>query len=133
MASGVGISITGLSALSRKLAASAAKADLAMGAAIYQAALSIFAESQRIVPVDTGSLRASGHVRPPTKVTGGTEVEIGYGGAAAGYALYVHEITTSYHAPPTRAKYLEEPMLEAAGHLEATMTANLRGIFGGTP
>ena len=46
-------------------------------------------------------------VHPPRKVSGGAEVLITYGGPAAPYAIYVHEITTNQHTPPTQAKFLE--------------------------
>ncbi len=60
-------------------------------------------------PVDTGALRASGHVKPPEVGGGNISVELGYGGAAAPYALYVHEGTVHMKG----RKYLETPLLSA--------------------
>lgn len=46
---------------------------------------------ERFVPVDAGTLRASGFVRGPRTLGNRTVVEIGFGGPAAPYALKVHE------------------------------------------
>jgi hypothetical protein len=50
-------------------------------------------------------------------------VDIFYGGPAASYALYVHEIIGNYHNPPTQAKYLEQPVMEAM----STIQENIKG------
>lgn len=80
--------------------------------------------ADRIVPVDLGALRASRTITGPT--INGSEIEcsIGYGGAAAAYAVAVHE-TPSEHDPPSwegvtvnfkgqgQRKYLETPLRAA--------------------
>jgi len=81
-----------------------------LGKAIYEEANVIFNESQKIVPVDTGALRASGVVHPPKTEHGRTSVRVTYGGPAATYALYVHENLYARHNAPTQAKYLETPL-----------------------
>jgi hypothetical protein len=121
----VGMSLSGASSLIKRLAVAGAMADTYTAQAIYREALKIFAVSQRLVPVQYGNLKGSGLVTSPTKVSGGYEVLIGYGGPAAPYAVYVHEITTSYHKPPTQAKFLEQPVLEAAGHFGAQMSSTI--------
>jgi hypothetical protein len=92
-----------------------AKAGRGAGAALVQAtmqsAYDIFEDSQMVVPVDTGALRASGQVRPPEVSGTNVEVVIGYGGPAADYAIYVHEDLEANHAPGTSAKFLEVPVL----------------------
>jgi hypothetical protein len=63
-----------------------------------------------VTPMDTGDLRDSGYVT--WKGGGGSiEVEVGFGGAAAPYALAVHELEGSinWSEPGTGAKYLERP------------------------
>lgn len=62
-------------------------------------------ESQKIVPVDTGALRASGRVRSEGK---GVDIEV-IVSYSTWYAIYVHEILWYYHKPPTQAKFLETP------------------------
>lgn len=53
----------------------------------------IMADSKPLVPVDEAILRASGFVRPPDRSGQSIVVELGYGGAAKDYAVFVHEGT----------------------------------------
>lgn len=87
--------------------------------AMFAEANTVLNESKRIVPVATGNLRSSGKVENPVSTGSTTEVEITYGGAAAPYALYVHEIppnsggrwgTGNQHASGKSFKYLEIPV-----------------------
>ncbi len=97
----------------------------ALAAALYQEGESIMARSKETYcPVDTGTLRDSGFVSPPVDLS----VELGYGGAAAPYALAVHETPRAGHTggrspreQPYRHwakvgewKYLETPFKAAA-------------------
>jgi hypothetical protein len=95
----------------------------AIAQAIWEEANIIFAKSQILVPVDTGVLRGSGGVSAPQMGSQGYFVDIFYGGPAASYALYVHEIIGNYHNPPTQAKYLEQPVMEAM----STIQENIKG------
>ena len=95
----------------------------AIAQAIWEEANVIFAKSQVLVPVDTGVLRGSGGVSAPQMGSQGYFVDIFYGGPAASYALYVHEIIGNYHNPPTQAKYLEQPVMEAM----STIQQNIKG------
>jgi hypothetical protein len=95
----------------------------AVAQAIYEEANVIFAKSQVLVPVDTGVLRGSGGVSAPQMGSQGYFVDIFYGGPAASYALLVHEIIGNYHNPPTQAKYLEQPVMEAM----STIQQNIKG------
>ncbi len=70
----------------------------ALGAALYEEASIVFAESQIECPVDTGRLRNSGGVSPPPNVT------IFYG---TDYALAVHERDVPHRTG--KSKYLEDP------------------------
>ena len=88
--------------------------------AMYAEATVVLNESKKIVPVDTGNLRASGRVERPVTGKGRAEVEITYGGAAAPYALIVHEVPTNTggrwgtgmtHAAGKSFKYLEIPVM----------------------
>lgn len=63
------------------------------------------------VPVDTGALRASGHVQRPTVGSREITVTMGYGGPGADYAIYVHENPTAHHEVG-QWKYLEQPVTE---------------------
>lgn len=79
--------------------------------AVFTEANTVLNESKKIVPVATGALRASGKVDPPATDDGVTLVEISYGGAAAPYALYVHEIPEYRHAAGKSFKFLEIPAM----------------------
>ncbi len=115
--------------------------------AITETIFEVFAESQVEVPVDTSTLKNTGHVSEPDISPGSIEIAIGYG---TDYATLVHENLMMKHTPPTKAKFLEDPMNDAldkltyraAGRMEAAMvgeyaagqslptmqtTANIRG------
>ena len=67
--------------------------------------------AKKRTPVDTGVLRASGHVQGPTKTGKYWQVRIVFGGPAAPYAKVVHENLTIHHGVG-QAKYLESVTLE---------------------
>lgn len=84
----------------------------ALGSAIYLQAQSIMAQSKRLVPVDTGRLRATGYVGPPeNRGLFRIQVQAGYG---TEYAVPVHEDMDARHSPGLTAKYLEKPTKAAA-------------------
>jgi hypothetical protein len=105
------------------------KSPLAVAQAILEEANLIFAKSQTLVPVDTGVLRGSGGVSAPQQGTNGYYVDIFYGGPAAPYALYVHEIIGNYHNPPTQAKYLEQPFMEALKEIQNNISRRIIHII----
>lgn len=83
----------------------------AVGAASQQLE-AVMTTSKQLVPVDTGVLRSSGTVTQPRRTEEGVTIEIGYGGAAAPYATFVHEDLDAQHTIG-QAKYLEEPLTAA--------------------
>ena len=110
-------------------------------AAIYREAERIMTDSkQNYVPVapDGGTLKASGVVVPPEHKGHTITVVMGYGGAAAAYALAGHE-HLSAHSPPSWVaaeasgggvhwhlsghgpKYLEKPFNEARKGMDARL------------
>lgn len=77
----------------------------------------IYDESQRLVPVDTGDLRASGFIETRRRLRG-AQVVVGYArGGRPHYAALVHERLDFFHQPPTQAKYLEEPAVRNLGNI----------------
>jgi hypothetical protein len=80
------------------------------GRYLYAHAVKVFEASQLEVPVDTGALRSSGFITQPYVFGNQVAISIVYGQAAAPYALWVHEIMEYYHEPPTKAKFLEDPL-----------------------
>jgi hypothetical protein len=78
--------------------------------ALYDELRLVMNESQRQVPVDTGILRASGSVDVPMSEGGIITSSLGY---STNYAVYVHENLEAFHKPPTKAKFLEDPLYQA--------------------
>lgn len=85
----------------------------------FMQALQIFVEvdigeeTQRQVPVAKvggGTLRRSWEVDTPVQDANGVFITFGYD---TDYAVFVHEILDNFHEPPTKAKFLEDPVLEA--------------------
>lgn len=85
--------------------------QMAIARAIYESAEKIMAASKRIVPIDTTTLQKTGHVQVPKMSGGLISCRLGYGGAAAPYALEQHENLDFKHKPGRQAKYLEGPAL----------------------
>ena len=85
----------------------------------------IFAKAMVLTPIDTGALRGSGGVSAPMNMPSGIGVDIFFGGPAAPYALYVHEILGNYHNAPTQAKYLEQPFMERLPEIQANMARRI--------
>jgi hypothetical protein len=86
--------------------------------AVFMEANTVLNESKKIVPVAFGALKGSGRVEPPQSTGARTVVEVTYGGAAAPYALIVHEVppgsggrwgTGMKHKAGKTYKYLEIP------------------------
>jgi hypothetical protein len=105
------------------------EAPMLVAKAIWEEANLIFAKSQILVPVDTGILRGSGGVSSIQQGSSGAYVDIFYGGPAAPYSLYVHEILRYYHNPPTQAKYLEQPFMEAIPQIQNNLARRIIHIF----
>lgn len=131
MASKMGIrfDLNGDEQLVKALKSGKEKSPQAIAQAIWEEANMIFAKSQILVPVDTGVLRGSGGVSAPQLGNQGYFVDIFYGGPAAPYALYVHEIIGNYHNPPTQAKYLEQPLMEAMDGLQSRLKGRIVDII----
>ena len=115
--------------LQEVLKAAKDKTPLAVAQAIWEEANLIFAKSQILVPVDTSALRGSGGVSAPQMGNQGYFVDIFYGGPAAPYALYVHEIIGNYHNPPTQAKYLEQPLVQAIPDIKNNLSRRIMHII----
>jgi hypothetical protein len=97
----------------------------ALGTSLFQEYELVMTASKQQVPVDLGTLRSSAHVQLPKFSNEYVEVEGGYGGPAGagnqgetndeavGYAVYQHENLEYKHTEGQKAKYLEDPLMEA--------------------
>lgn len=138
-----------------------ARAHTLTAQALYIEAERVMAKSKKEAPVGVdGVLRGSGFVELPKTLPGkGVVVYLGYGGAAAGYAVAVHE-GTKPHFPPVDAlkrwakkklgdegaawavarkiarvgtkatKYLERPMRELAPTMGERMARRIKAGLG---
>lgn len=108
------IELLGVAEVQLELARLAANAKPLAAQALYLEAERIMAQSKTEVPVgDTGNLRSSGNVLPPSIDADGVEVKLGYGGAAEAYAVVQHENLTYRHTVGG-PKFLERPLMDAA-------------------
>jgi hypothetical protein len=121
--------LTGDVELQAVLRSAQLNAPKAVAQAIYEEAQVIFAKSQVLVPVDTSALRGSGDVSAIHGSGQGVYVDIFYGGPAAPYALYVHEIIGNYHKAPTQAKYLEQPFMESLAQIQNNISRRIIHIL----
>lgn len=104
------VTITGVDALLRACTLASDHGPDVAAQALYRLAEGVMTEAKVLCPVDTGALRASGHVEPPE--TEGTTVSVTMGFNTE-YALVQHE-RTDYHHVVGQAKYLETPLKASA-------------------
>jgi hypothetical protein len=111
--------------------------DLPDGA-LKAAARGLFVEGERVmtlskrdfVPVDLGTLRASGHVQPPAVQGSRVSVTLGYGGAASAYAVVQHERLDFNHPRGGQAKYLEAPVMQEANRINRNVSDAIGDAIG---
>jgi len=98
------VTITGADKVQQTVLALAQRVPAAVGAALRDEAELTMTAAKKLAPVVTGTLRASGHVLPPTRSGAEISVTMGFGGATGigningetnetpvFYALSVHE------------------------------------------
>lgn len=117
--------LEGAQELRNMLEVSGRDAGKIVGQVITEEANMIFAKAMILTPIDTGALRGSGGVSAPMNMPQGIGVDIFFGGPAAPYALYVHEIMYYQHNAPTQAKYLEQPFMERLPDIQKNMARRI--------
>lgn len=121
MAKGKAVKIEGLKEMRAKLSNLARKYPKKAKAALVMWGERVMTRSKdEFVPVDLGTLRSSGHVKPHSGKKIG--IDLAYGGPAEAYAIVQHENPDFQHTVG-EDKYLEKPLLEAASTFEEDMTA----------
>jgi hypothetical protein len=119
---------TGVEAMQAKLRRIAQRFPERVARFLYREAEFVMTDSkQHYVPVAEvrgGTLRGGGYVKPPVRTGRTIRVELGYGGAAAAYALAIHEhpsphsppswrgVTVHFHPTGHGPKYLERPLMK---------------------
>jgi hypothetical protein len=126
---GSGVKVTGGWEMYANLRALAARAPKALERAVYRFAEIEITEMKRLVPVDTGTLRASGYVEKPRRTGNTITVELGFGGAAEDYAIPVHEDLEAFHRVG-QAKYVEQPLYESAAFFAQRIAESVRQSLG---
>lgn len=115
--------ITGVGELRRALRNAGDLADKALAAAMFEEQSAVITAAQELAPVDLNTLRASGTVLPPTRTGQRIEVEAGFGGAAAAYAIIQHEKHSS------KSKFLERPFLQRAPKMAANLAKRVESAW----
>ena len=145
----VGIELLGSDALMAEMRRWGDRATRKLALGLFEVANEIMTDAKLRTPVDTGALRASGHVQRPVTEGQAVSVTLGFGGDPSdavgittrgmqgpvqpghvltrrgdrepqNYAVYVHEDLTKRH-PVGEAKFLENAMLAKAPHLESQL------------
>ena|SRR3990167_5265998 len=140
------VSVEGTAALVRTLRLLGTESLHALAAGLYQEGEGTMTEAKLLTPVESGNLRASGHISLP--VISGTEVSLvlGFGGPAGsgnqgqtnaesvGYAVYVHENLQAHH-PVGQAKFLETAVkartVGMGSRLELSLRRRYQQVLGG--
>lgn len=124
------IELMGATELARTLATAGPQGIPALKQALNEEGQIAFRNSQRLVPVDTGTLRRSG-VLVPAREKGSSMIEVvmGYGGAASAYALKQHENLSYRHKEGQQAKYLEEPVKARQEKLSQNIQRRMKRIL----
>lgn len=97
--------------------------------ALNEEAQLMFRDSQKVVPVETGTLRRSGVLETAKEEGGRITVVIGYGGSASAYALRQHEDLSYKHAEGKQAKYLSEPVENRVNKLRQNLSRRIGRIL----
>lgn len=129
-------SLKGTAQMKRNLRRLDGRMPNVIGKALFAEGEAIMNASKRIVPVDTGALRSSGNVQLPKREAGKVTVTLSYGGAAAPYAVAVHEIPppprkspggrSARHTPPQQYKFLEMPFRAAQVGMAQRLAARVK-------
>lgn len=116
--------LTGVAAMVAKLGQISSRFPDVVGRALYQEAQIEMTEAKRRTPVDTGTLRASGHVQDPDYSGKTIAVTLAFGGAAETYAIIVHEDLEAFHHTG-QAKFLESTLKESQPYMAARVAKRI--------
>jgi hypothetical protein len=121
--------MSGLDALLANLNGLQERVRAEIPGALYEQAEEVMAESQKIVPVDLGTLKNSKFVEQPVSAGDSVSVTLGYGGEASDYAIVQHE-RLDFHHEVGEAKYLEKPVMALKATFLARMATTLKARLG---
>lgn len=120
MANGITLSLSGLSDAINRLNNLGSNVSPIIGVALNQVHEEMMTLAKERTPVDTGALRASGHVIPPT-ISGGKVKSVGgFGGTSVNYAIMVHENLNVHHRVG-QAKFYESAVNDKSDKIIPTI------------
>ena len=123
------LELQGVDKLIQKLQQLDDQGEAAIAAALYEEGFGVDADMVPRIPVDTGRLRSTHYVAPPTRDGDGIYVEVGVG---TDYAVPVHERTEVSHKVG-EAKFLERALAARSGGMGARLAAAIwRHLQAGT-
>ena len=118
--------LKGTRSMQKKLNRLAAQFEDRLPVALQTEAELIMTTSKKdFVPVDKGTLRASGHVEKVRREGEMLIVRLVYGGPSAPYAAKQHEDMTLSHTVGG-PKYLERPLVDAIPGMPARLAARMK-------
>lgn len=117
------IELMGEKLLAARMIEAGKKAVPALASALYTAGNLTMREAKNQVPFDTGVLKSSGRVDEPQITGGNVTVDLGFGGAAAAYALRMHEGKGLHFQSGKKAHYLRDPMKTTASGVLSSLLA----------
>ena len=113
------VELQGVDKLIQKLQQLDDQGTAAISSALYEEGFALDAEMVGRIPVDTGRLRSTHYVAPPTQDGDGIYVEVGVG---TDYAVAVHERTEARHVVG-EAKFLERALAARSAGMGARLAA----------
>ena len=128
------IEITNLKDFEKKMNAFPGQVVEEAALVLREEAEEVMTRSKELVPVDTGTLRSTGHVPPTRRERNTVEVDMAYGGPAAAYAVHVHENIKAWihwSVPGTGPKFLERPYVESLQKIPDRLREAFKRAFGG--
>lgn len=107
------LTLVGSQELSQRIAQLGQQGEWAAARALYAEGVNLRTDAMDHCPVETGTLKKSHYTSLPEKVGEALVVEVGAGGWAKKYAVYVHERTELRHKVG-EAKWLENALKRAS-------------------
>ena len=105
-----GITLKGVNEMRKKLENLKANVRKKVGEGFYRAGVLLMYESQKLVPIQFGFLRASKFIRSQSQGAGGAADKIPsvFLGYTSEYAIYVHENLNAAHGAAFNRKHMKE-------------------------
>ena len=116
------VGVTGVTNILKNLKKAKLRSGKELERGLVKAGLFLQRESQLVVPVDDGPLKASAFTRKKGSHLN-TEVIVGY---TQNYAIYVHEDLDAQHNPGQTAKFLERPARENKDKLRDIIAGEMK-------